>query len=630
MYVSKLSIENYRSFETFEVKLKQFTQIIGENNIGKSNMLDSLGLIFSQEISFFKKRMLEVSDFHYPTLLKLKRDILNSEIPANEISYPQIKIEAIMTDFTVEQEVIVSDWFTSEECKEASLTYNFSPINSFNSVEEIEQQRQFIKDFKEKLGEDRFATLSEKEILNLINFPISKYQYRIYGGKKAEGNYLSYHHNQLKFELLDALRDAKSELSANRNNGLLYRILNANDEKEYQDLKTQLVGLERAIELNPAIVGIKTRITEQLDKISLTTEKSNNVVDLIFSMPNVSDLLRKLSLIYNDNPIKIERNGMGRNNLLFMSLMLSFIENPEKQDSTFFRIVGIEEPEAHLHANLQNHLARNFQELIKTSEGVNRKDIQLLITSHSNHITTKIDFENTVVLHYEGDEVKAHYILDGFGSTAEDTRQINYLKKYLDSENVNLFYSRRLMLVEGISEKLLLPYFYKAQTGVSIDQSACSIINVNGLAFKNFIKIIENGFHIKCLVLTDSDTGTETAQRAIDLKNKYTENTKIEVQVSAQSTFEKDLIISNTTGSGRLTLCNTLKAVRPVSGKAYVDGLGEDAIDTENYFKLIENYKSEFALQLSISLSASWNGFIIPEYIMDGITFINPTTATEE
>ena len=347
-------------------------------------------------------------------------------------------------------------------------------------------------------------------------------------------------------------------------------------------------------------------------------------------MPNVSDLLRKLSLIYNDKPIKIERNGMGRNNLLFMSLMLSFIENPEKQDSTYFRIVGIEEPEAHLHANLQNHLARNFQELIKASEGKNRKDIQLLITSHSNHITTKIDFENTVVLHYEEDKVKAHYIIDGFGSTAEDIKQINYLKKYLDSENINLFYSRMLMLVEGISEKLLLPIFYRIQTGVTIDQSACSIISVNGLAFKNFLKIIENGFHVKCLVLTDSDTGTKTAQRAIDLKDKYISNAKIDVQVSAESTFEKDLITSNTTGSGRLTLCNTLKMVRPVIGKTYVEGLGEDPISTENYFELIEDYKSEFALQLSISLSESWNGFVIPEYIKDGVTFINPTIATEE
>lgn len=51
MYISNLSIKNYRSFENFDVKLKPFTQIIGENNIGKSNMLDSLGLIYSQEIS---------------------------------------------------------------------------------------------------------------------------------------------------------------------------------------------------------------------------------------------------------------------------------------------------------------------------------------------------------------------------------------------------------------------------------------------------------------------------------------------------------------------------------------------------------------------------------------------------
>ena len=60
-------------------------------------------------------------------------------------------------------------------------------------------------------------------------------------------------------------------------------MLNANEETEYQDLKKELVGLQRAIEGNVAISGIKTRISEQLDKISLSTETSNNVVDLISS-----------------------------------------------------------------------------------------------------------------------------------------------------------------------------------------------------------------------------------------------------------------------------------------------------------------------------------------------------------
>jgi len=497
MYVSKLEIENYRNFKDFSINLKPLTQIIGENNIGKSNLLDSLGLIFSQEVSFFKRRTLEISDFNYNAIASLKKAIIDTSIPADKIIYPVIKIKATLTDFDEKQEAIITEWTSNDEFTEATLTYSFAPISSFNSIEEIEQQRTFLKDYENEIGAKAYSEIPENEILNLLNFPISKYHYRIYGGNQNETLVNTYHLNQLKFELLDALRDAKTELSASRNSGLLFRVLNANEETEYQDLKKQLVGLQKAIEDNKAISGIKTRISEQLDKISLSTESSNNIVDLIFSLPNVDDLLRKLSLIYNDQPIKIERNGTGRNNLLFISLMLSFIEDPKRVKTTYFRIVGLEEPEAHLHANLQNHLAQNLDTLIKDDTGKYRKDIQLILTSHSNHITTKIDFENTVVLHYKKGKIEPHYILQGFGDTAEEKRQISYIKKYLDSENVNLFYSRKLVLVEGISEKLLFPVFYKIHTKETIEQSSCAVVNVNGLAFKNFLSIVKNGFHTR-------------------------------------------------------------------------------------------------------------------------------------
>ncbi len=624
MYVSQLEITNYRNFKNFTIKLKPVTQIIGENNIGKSNLLDSLGLIFSQEVSFFKKRFLDISDFNYEAIIELKKKILDTTVEPETIEYPKIIIKATLKDWDLKQEAVITDWMSNSDFTEATLTYTFAPVSSFNKVEEITQQRQFLNDYKEEIGAEAFENIQDNEILNIINFPISKYHYRIHGGNQNESLANTYHLNQLKFELLDALRDAKSELSASRNSGLLFRVLNANEETDYQDLKKQLVGLQRAIENNAAISGIKTRISEQLDKISLSTETSNNIVDLIFSLPNVSDLLRKLSLIYNDNPIRIERNGTGRNNLLFISLMLSFIEDPERMQSTFFRIVGLEEPEAHLHANLQNHLASNLEGLIRNPEGEYRKDIQLILTSHSNHITTKIDFENTVVLHYKNQSVKAHYILDGFGATAEDKRQISYLKKYLDSENVNLFYSRRLALVEGISEKLLFPIFYKIQTNETVDQSACAVVNVNGLAFKNFLRLIVNGFHTKCLVLTDSDVGTETENRAQDLKSEYNTVNEVDVQISELSTFEKDLISYNTSEAGKDILNNVLQIVRPIAGKQYVDGLGTGEIDVENYFSLIEGHKSEFALQLSLQLLKNHSGFALPKYIIDGINFLNP------
>jgi predicted ATP-dependent endonuclease of OLD family len=623
MYVKKLEIENYRNFKNFSIDLKPLTLVIGENNVGKSNLLDSLGLIFSQEVSFFKKRTLEISDFNYDCIIALKKKILNTAIPVEDIEYPIIKITATLTDWNLDQESVISEWYSNEEYSEAKLTYIFSPTSTFNKSEEIQGQRDFIQNYKEEITEEKFNALNEKEILDLINFPISRYHYSIIGGNQNDAQANIYHLNQLKFELLDALRDAKSELTASHNNKLLFRVLNSKDENEYQDLKTQLVGLQDAIENNDAIKSIKKGISEQLEKISLKTDNSQNIVDLIFSIPNIEDLLKKLSLIYGEDPVKIERNGTGRNNLLFISLILSFIEDPKKARTSFFRIVGIEEPESHLHANLQNHLANNIELLIKEPDSDNyRKDIQLILTSHSNHISTKIDFDNTVVLFFKNNSLTPHYILSGFEADAPSTKMVRYLHKYLDAENINLFYSRKIVLVEGISEKLLFPIFFKIQTSQTVDEASCSIVNVNGLAFKNFLEIIRNGYHTKCLVLTDSDTNTKAEDRAGNLANEYDEVDEIEIKISSESTFEKDVVLSNNSGAGKNILLEVIKIVRPVAGKEYADNLGENDIDVEDFFGLIEKFKSDFAYQLMISLEKKSEGFTIPDYISEGITFL--------
>lgn len=623
MYVKRLEISNYRNFKEFSIDFKPLTLIIGENNVGKSNLLDSLGLIFSQEVSFFKKRTLEVSDFNYDCIVELKRKIINSVIPIEDIEYPTIKISATLADWNLDQESVISEWYCNDDYSEAKLTYIFSPTSTFNKLEEIQGQRDFLQKYKVEITEEKFSSLKEKEVLDLVNFPISRYHYSIIGGNQNDTQANSYHLNQLKFELLDALRDAKSELTASQNNRLLFRVLNSKEENEYQDLKKQLVGLQDAIEKNEAIKSIKKGISEQLDKISLSTDNTQNTVDLIFSLPNIEDLLKKLSLIYGEDPVRIERNGTGRNNLLFISLILSFIEDPKKAQTSFFRIVGIEEPESHLHANLQNHLANNIELLIKEPDSETyRKDIQLILTSHSNHISTKIDFDNTVVLYKKAGILTPHYILSGFEADAASTKMVRYLRKYLDSENINLFYSKKIVLVEGISEKLLFPTFFKIQTTQTIEKMSCSVVNVNGLAFKNFLEIIKNGFHTKCLVLTDSDKDTKAEDRAENLDEKYKTVSEIEVKISSKSTFEKDIIACNNTGEGKNILLEIIKIVRPNAGKVFSEDLGDDEIDIEEYFQLIELFKSDFAYQLMIRLEKESTGFKIPEYISDGITFL--------
>ena len=175
MYVSKLEVINYRSFKNFSIDLKPLTLIIGENNIGKSNLLDSIGLIFSQDISFFKKRFLEEADFNQKSIQRLKNNILDFSMAADEINYPVIKVIATLTDWNIDQEAVIGDWYSNEELSEAKLTYIFSPIPSFNKIEEIKKQREFIIKYKKEKGSDVFNGMSVKEKHDLVNFPSSKY-----------------------------------------------------------------------------------------------------------------------------------------------------------------------------------------------------------------------------------------------------------------------------------------------------------------------------------------------------------------------------------------------------------------------------------------------------------------------
>lgn len=623
MYISKLKIHNYRNFKDFEIRLKPLTLVIGENNIGKSNLLDAIGLIFSQDVSYYKKRVLDIADFNHDCVRDLKRSILNTAVPVNDIIFPVIKVTATLVDWSADQEGVICDWYSNSEFTEAELTYQFSPSHSFNKEEEITQQRTFIANFITKIGQAAFDALSESDKLSIVNFPIAKYYYSIYGGFHRDSQVNTYHLNQIKFELLDALRDAEVELVASQRNRLLFRILNSKEETEYQDLKTQLIGLQEAVDSNAALQSIKTGISTQLEKISLANDSTGNLIDLIFAMPEVDEILKKISIIYGSNPIKIERNGTGRNNLLFISLVLSFVEDTTRAQSSFFRIIGLEEPEAHLHPNLQDHLAANLENLIKIpGQQTLRKDIQLLVTSHSTQVTTKIDFENTVVLYFKDAIVTPHYILEGFDTSTDDKKTIRYLNKYLDAVNTNMFYSRKIILVEGISEKLLLPCFFKILHAQTLEKASCCIVNVNGVAFSHFLDIVRNGYFTKCLVLTDSDIGTATADRSQHLVSEYSGVAQIRIGITTTSTFEKDIIASNLTGAGRDILLKVLKQVRPISGKKYFKDLSTNPIDTTAFFALIVEFKSEFAYRLSIELSEDHTGFVIPTYIRDGLQFL--------
>lgn len=633
MIICKLTIENYRNFTSFEMELKKFTLIIGENNIGKTNLLNALGLIFSQEITFYKKRQLEIDDINFKATDKLRTDIAQGTIPAKDIKFPSVKVEVILEDFNsnADQEAIVGDWFIDKDLKQAKLTYIFNKRKDLTKW--VEEQREKINKIPKKENENATDFFNRKK--SLVDFPIKAYEYNIYGGLDSTKRADNYYLRMLRFEFLDALRDAKTELIASNDYRLLYKVLNNRPENKFEDLKEQLTVLNEKVKENTELKEIQKQISTYLKKISLDSD-DNNKVEFLFSKVDETELLKKLSLIYGNDPVNVERNGLGRNNLLYISLIISHLTNSANNNTkVFFRLVGIEEPESHLHPHLQQHLADNIQS--ETSE-----NLQLIITSHSTHITSKLDLENTAVLFYdkEANTHKSHYILSGF---ADENGKINkagtetqrYLRRYLDATKSTMFFARKIILVEGISEQLLLPKLFKLHTKKTLEEVGCNLVNVNGVAFKHFLELIKNGYFIKCLALTDSDSNTRTENRAEDLKTTYqtSNDNLIRVEISTESTFEKDLIAANKNGDGKDILLKAIEETRPVKGKELKETTTTEIV-LDDFFKLIESrkadgkkesdFKAAFATDLLDTLTASdkSNQFNIPKYIKDGFDFI--------
>lgn len=604
MYISKIKIKNFRNLKDFEIELKPFTTIIGENNVGKSNLLEAISLVLSNDISAFKKRKLEIEDFNIQTVQQFKKDMVcNTE---EQIIFPEIRIDLYFKEPDLDQEPIVERCWYDYESKLARISYLYS-YKSPKKKEYICKTKQLIKE-------------KGKDAMEFVDFPIEDYEYSIICGKQ-DVSVENYWLRMLKVEYLDALRDVKRELNSNSDKKLLYRILNDRDAANFSKIKEQMLALDNAVKNDKSVLEmLKKDISDYLDKISLETETSTNIVDFQFGSIELSEILKKIGMQYGDEAVSIERNGLGRNNLLYIAVILAHLYEKE---NNFFRVIVIEEPEAHLCPIIQKHLAENL-----TKEDVKGKQ-QILVTTHSTHIASYLELKNTVIMYKNRNLIDNHYLLKGFNENiSRDKQSIRYLQKWLNATNSTMFFTRKLIFVEGIAEEILLPVFYQWQCGKSLQKVGCQIINVNGVAFANFLDIVKNGYFVKTAVVTDSDEGKSTEKRADDLKKKYDSNIIKVCITQNQGTFEKEIFDCNKSQKKkRQFLAEILKVIRPNKCN---DAFKEQQIkkfDIDELFECIENYKSEFAFELSEALEkqlvAKKDVFDVPQYIIDAFEFIN-------
>jgi putative ATP-dependent endonuclease of OLD family len=450
MQLRRLEIKNFRGIEELDLKIEDITVLIGENNTGKTTILDALKIALRSGLSR-RSFSFDPYDFHFP-------DATTDPVSASPI-FIRLTFQENEPGEWNEQQVAKLN-----RAKILQITNNGCSTVIFKVEAHFDISTQdFVQDWE-------FQNLDGSALTGIAESAIGVLR------------------NEVSYYYLAALRDATKHFDAK---GPFWRPFLKESQLSPQDkLKIE----EKISEINDLIIdshssfsNVVSHIKEVNDVVSISEKE--NLVSINAVPARLFDILSKAELNLNSGngaKIPIVRHGEGTQSLAVLTLFNAYLQAWNKGNP----FVALEEPEAHLHPSA----VRALWQLIEQIPG------QKIISTHSGDLISEIPANAVVRLHKEGGKLKVSRMKDVILDTT-DIRKFNYHVRRARGE---LLFSRCWILGEGETEGTLLPEFARI-LGKDLERSGIRVVTYqSGMSLKTCLKVA-NGMNIKWVVLRDND-----------------------------------------------------------------------------------------------------------------------------
>lgn len=329
-------------------------------------------------------------------------------------------------------------------------------------------------------------------------------------------------------------------------------------------------------------------------------------------------------------------NGLGYRNLIKIEFLLAdYSQKIKNGDNACIPLLFIEEPESHMHPQMQRAFAEYLEKFLQAITNVH---IQTFLTSHSAHITNTVDFSKIRYAQKTSNGV-VYKNLQTF--VKDEPENADFIKKYLTLSRCDLFFADKIILVEGSSERLLLPDMIQKSDKEGLFNSQkyklpaqyYSLIEIGGAYAYKFIPFV-TFLGVPCLILTDIDSMAD-GKKAFVSKGKITSNATIKwwvrklKKISEETTVTLTDVIALKDEEKTIDTCHIefQTEEQGLYGRSLEEALinvnrslyGLSAMPSEEDIEFNEKSKTDFALNLIYDNP----NYAVPMYIKNGLVWLN-------